>query len=75
MLSTMGKTFCGRVALLPLSNSSLEFGVSALSGSLATPQGATFSNINLTDTKGPNVNMFAVDLNFVHNVNTCANKH
>ena len=64
-----GKTVTGRVALLPLSNSSLELGVSTLYGSLATPQGATFSNINATDMKGPMVNMFAVDLNFVRNIN------
>ena len=64
-----GKTVTGRLALLPLSNSSLEIGVSALYGSLATPQGATFSNINPADNKGPNVNMYAVDLNFVKNIN------
>jgi hypothetical protein len=64
-----GKTVTGRLALLPLSNSSLEIGVSGLYGALATPQGATFGNINATDTKGPNINMFAVDLNFVKNIN------
>ena len=64
-----GKTVTGRLALLPLSNSSLEIGVSSLMGSLATPTGATFSNINPTDTKGPMVNMYAVDLNFVRIVN------
>jgi hypothetical protein len=64
-----GKTFTGRVALLPLSNSSLEVGISELYGSLATPQGATFSNVNPTDTKGPSVNMFAVDVNFVKIIN------
>jgi hypothetical protein len=64
-----GKTVTGRLALLPLSNSSLEIGVSGLYGSLATPQGANFSNINPTDTKGPDVSMYAVDLNFVHNIN------
>lgn len=61
-----GKTVCGRIALLPLSNSSLEFGVSALYGALATPQGATFMN---TGTKGPMVNMYAVDLNYIKNIN------
>ena len=64
-----GKTVTGRLALLPLSNSSLEIGVSGLMGSLATPQGATFSNIDLTSTKGPSVSMYAVDLNFVRIVN------
>ncbi len=64
-----GKTLTGRLALLPLSNSSLEIGVSSLYGSLATPAGATFTNINPSDKKGPNVSMFAVDLNFVKNIN------
>lgn len=64
-----GKTVTGRLAILPLSNSSLEIGVSGLYGSLATPSGATFTNINPTDTKGPMVNMYAVDLNFVRNIN------
>lgn len=64
-----GKTVTGRLALLPLSNSSLEIGVSGLMGSLATPQGATFSNIDLTSTKGPSVSMYAVDLNFVRIIN------
>ncbi len=64
-----GKTFCGRLALLPLSNSSLELGFSYLYGSMAKPAGASFTNINATDTKGPSVSMMAADLNFVHNVN------
>jgi hypothetical protein len=64
-----GKTVTGRLAILPLSNSSLELGVSGLYGSLATPTAATFSNINATDTKGPMVSMFALDLNYVHNIN------
>ncbi len=64
-----GKTFTGRVALLPLSNSSLEIGFSGLYGSLATPQDATFSNIDPTNTKGPNLSMYAVDVNFIQNIN------
>ncbi len=64
-----GKTVTGRLALLPLSNSSLEIGASGLVGSLATPAAATFSNINSTDTKGPSLSMYAVDLNFLHNIN------
>jgi len=63
-----GKTGTGRLALLPLSNSSLEIGVSGLYGSLATPQGATFTNTDTTSTKGPTVSMFAVDINFVKNI-------
>jgi hypothetical protein len=55
-----GKTVCGRLALLPLSNSSLELGVSGLYGSLGTAQGS-YNN--------PMVNMYAVDLNFVHHIN------
>ncbi|MEI8279791.1 MAG: hypothetical protein WCG87_08490 [Bacteroidota bacterium] len=64
-----GKTVCGRLALLPFSNSSLEIGVSALAGALATPPGATFMNTNPTSTKGPSVNMFALDLNYIKNIN------
>ncbi len=63
-----GKTVCGRLALLPFSNSSLELGVSGLYGAIATPQGATFSNINPTDRKGPIASMYAVDLNYVKNL-------
>ena len=51
-----GKTFCGRLGLLPFSNSSLEIGVSALSGSTYAP---TTLNLN-----NPNVNMYAVDLSY-----------
>ncbi len=57
-----GKTVCGRLALLPLSNSSLEIGVSGLMGSLATPVGDT--NIY----NNPIASMYAVDLNFVKNI-------
>ena len=63
-----GKTVCGRLALLPFSNSSLELGLSGLYGAIATPQGATFSNINPTNTKGPIASMYAVDLNYVKNL-------
>jgi hypothetical protein len=64
-----GKTVCGRLALLPLSNSSLEIGASALYGSLAAPSGASFSNIDPNDTKGPATTMYAVDINYVKNIN------
>ena len=64
-----GKTVCGRLGFLPLSNSSLEIGVSGLYGALATPAGATFINTNPTSTTGPSVSMYAVDLDFVHNYN------
>jgi hypothetical protein len=60
-----GKTVCGRLALLPIPNSSLEVGVSGLYGALATPPGATFTNTSPTDSKGPMVTMYAVDLNYV----------
>jgi hypothetical protein len=63
-----GKTVCGRLALLPFSNSSLEIGVSGLYGAIATPSGATFTNTNPTDTKGPVTSMYAVDLNYVKNI-------
>ena len=63
-----GKTVCARLALLPMSNSSLEIGVSGLYGAVATPQGATFSNISANDTKGPMATMYAVDLNYVKNI-------
>lgn len=64
-----GKTVCGRIALLPLSNSSLEIGVSGLYGSMAPQQGATFTNTSSTDTKGPSTSMYAIDLNYVQNIN------
>ena len=56
-----GKTVCGRLSLLPLSNSSLEIGVSALYGSLANPNNANYTN--------PSTSMYAADLNFVKNMN------
>jgi hypothetical protein len=64
-----GKTVCGRLGLLPFSNSTLEIGASALYGALASSQGSTFTNINATDTKGPVTSMYAVDLNYVKNFN------
>jgi len=54
------KTITGRLALLPLSNSSLEIGVSALFGGVADA-GSSFSNAN--------TNMYAADLSFVHTFN------
>ena len=64
-----GKTVTGRLALLPLSNSSLEIGVSGLYGNVATQQDTFFTTANPTATKGPMVNMYAVDFNFVRIVN------
>jgi hypothetical protein len=63
-----GKTVCGRLALLPFSNSSVEIGVSGLYGAIATPGGANFSNIDPANTKGPTATMYAVDLNIVKNI-------
>ncbi|MEO6832166.1 MAG: hypothetical protein ABI378_07225 [Chitinophagaceae bacterium] len=63
-----GKTVCGRFSILPFSNSSLEIGVSALYGSLGSPQGATFTNLDITSKKGPNTSMYAADLNYVKNI-------
>jgi hypothetical protein len=54
------KTISGRVALLPFSNSSLEIGVSALTGGVADA-GSSYSNANTT--------MYAVDLSFVKTFN------
>ena len=50
------KTFSGRLALLPFSNSSLEIGVSALYGGVADA-GSNFSNARVT--------MYGADLSFV----------
>ena len=63
-----GKTVCGRLALLPFSNSSLEIGVSGLYGALASPTGSTFTNTDPNNTKGPMVTMYAVDINYVKNL-------
>ena len=56
-----GKTVCGRIGFLPLSNSSLEIGVSGLMGSLANPNGMNYNN--------PMSSMYAIDLNYVKNFN------
>lgn len=61
-----GKTVCGRVGFLPLHNSGFEIGLSGLYGSVATPYGATFTNIDPTSTAGPTVSMYAVDFNYIH---------
>ena len=58
-----GKTISGRLAILPLPNSSLEIGVSGLYGSLAVPLGSLIAYNN------PVTSMYAVDLNFVKNIN------
>jgi len=58
--NNIGKTFSGRLALLPFSNSSLEIGVSALYGGVADA-GSTFSNAHVT--------MYGADLSFVKTFN------
>ena len=55
-----GKTVCGRIGFLPMSNSSLEIGVSGLMGSLANPNNMNYNN--------PMSTMYAVDLNYVKNI-------
>jgi hypothetical protein len=50
------KTVCGRLGLLPLSNSSLELGFSMLGGNLYTTPGSNFSN--------PTMMMYAFDLSY-----------
>ena len=50
------KTVCGRIGLLPLSNSSLELGFSMLGGNLYTTPGSNFSN--------PTMMMYAFDLSY-----------
>lgn len=54
--NNVNKTFSGRVALLPLTNSSLEIGFSALTGKVGD-QGSLYANAH--------TNMYAFDLNFV----------
>jgi len=54
--NNMNKTFSGRVALLPLSNSGLELGFSTLYGKVGDA-GSGFENTS--------TNMYAFDLNFV----------
>lgn len=56
-----GKTVCGRIGFLPLSNSSLEIGVSGLMGSLANPNSMNYNN--------PTTTMYAFDLDYVKNFN------
>ena len=50
------KTISGRIGLLPLSNSSLEIGFSALGGGLYTQQGLSYNN--------PSLSMYAIDLSY-----------
>jgi len=54
------KTITGRLALLPLSNSSLEIGISGLQGNVADA-GSGYSHAN--------VSMYALDLDYVKNIN------
>lgn len=54
--NNLNKTFSGRVALLPLANSSLEIGFSALTGKVGD-QGSIYANAR--------TNMYAFDLNFI----------
>jgi hypothetical protein len=54
------KTFTGRLALLPFSNSSLEIGLSALHGGVGDASSA-YSKAKTT--------MYAVDVSFVKNIN------
>lgn len=54
------KNFCGRIGWLPFSNSSLELGISGMSGKLGDPSTA-FANAKS--------NMFAADLNVIENLN------
>ncbi|MEO8713074.1 MAG: hypothetical protein ABI405_13165 [Parafilimonas sp.] len=54
------KNVCGRIGWLPFANSSLELGLSGMTGKLGDP-GSKFENAKS--------NMFAVDLNLVENIN------
>jgi hypothetical protein len=54
--NNLNKTFSGRVAILPLSNSALELGLSALTGTVGD-QGSQTANTR--------ANMYAFDLNFI----------
>ena len=54
------KNFCGRIGWLPFSNSSLELGISGMSGKLGDP-GTAFANASSK--------IFAADLNLVENLN------
>jgi hypothetical protein len=54
--NNIAKTFSGRIGLLPLSNSSLEIGVSAQTGKVGD-EGSKYANVR--------TNMYAADLSFV----------
>lgn len=54
------KNFSGRIGWLPFGNSSLELGLSGMTGKLGDP-GSKFENAKS--------NMFAIDLNLVENIN------
>jgi hypothetical protein len=54
------KNFCGRIGWLPFANSSVELGLSGMTGKLGDP-GSKFASAKS--------NMFAVDLNVVENFN------
>jgi hypothetical protein len=54
--NNINKTFSGRIALLPLSNSALEIGFSALTGKVGDA-GSTHANAS--------TNMYAFDLNYI----------
>jgi len=57
--NNLDKTFGGRLGIFPFSNSSLELGFSALSGSVGS-QETVYENVS--------TNMYAMDLSFVRNV-------
>lgn len=57
--NNLNKTVSGRVSILPLSNSALELGLSALTGKVAS-QGSPMVNTR--------TNMFAFDLNYIQPV-------
>jgi hypothetical protein len=54
--NNINKTFSGRIGILPLSNSALEFGVSALTGKVED-EGSAYPNTR--------ANMYAFDMNFI----------
>jgi len=54
------KNFCGRIGWLPFANSSLELGISGMTGKLGDP-GTTFDKARS--------NMFAADINLIENIN------
>ncbi|MFI5138890.1 MAG: hypothetical protein ACHQIM_13790 [Sphingobacteriales bacterium] len=57
--NNINKTFSGRIGLLPLSNSALEIGFSALSGKVGN-EGSAYNNTR--------ANMYAFDLNYIQPV-------